>query len=186
LPQQRTKAAAKLVAGAFLAVDLGAAIGRRSERGVEDDAAPGFQAGAAACRRARYRLFGRLRDQFDGIDLDAVEAVGQSVPDLPFRGRRATARHDGDPVGGTWRRKAGRGPNDGSLRPFGEQRVLDAGRADDEGATGLAATPNLLASKRLRFQAVNIDKHDSGALGDHTVEGFRPARRLQRREIDQP
>ncbi len=48
---------------------------------------------------------GRFGDQFDGIERDAVEAVGQRMPDLSFGRRRTAARDHGDPVGSARRRK---------------------------------------------------------------------------------
>ena len=157
-----------------------------AKRGVEDDAAPGLQAGAAACHRTRDRLLRSLRNQFDRIDLDAVETVGQGMPDLSFGGRRATAGDDGDPVGSARRREAWSSADDAIRRPFGQQRIFDAGRADDEGAARLADAPDLACRQ---VPASPGCRHRQARWPRHSPPGDRMLAiaigRLQRRQVEQ-
>ena len=136
-------------------------------------------------RPCQLRRPGGFVDGAGRVDRDPREAVGFGPGDLACRDRRARSRGDDH---ARRRRRAVpsrfRG-NESGRAPIGDQRVLDALRADGE-QRSVARLPHQLPADPERLVVDHVEADDPGAaralLGEPVL---RPAR-LHGDEIDQP
>ena len=107
------------------------------------------------------------------------------MADLARGRRRATAGDDGDAIDRARLDKARRARNQAGALPFGQQRVFDPGRADDEGAAIAAQADELAPDASLRREIGDIEHYDLSALRDDRVHAFVHVVRREQAQVDQ-
>ena len=119
------KRAPNCVPRAGVVVDLTADVRFGTKRGVEDDAPPLRQT-VHSLRDGVYDRVVLSRRQGSRVNWKGVEAVRLCEAYLPFRRRRATPRHDSNPLNGTWRSERRFAGDHHLPLPLADERIFNA------------------------------------------------------------